>query len=274
MKTQPIDDYLAAADIQQFGLKGAFPFLFAVPSYIYPADILENLEKLQYAVDEIELLLFEGTDFSNLPTEAQIENFRTIGDNANLCYNVHLPLDLDICAVDDNERTHAIERVNDIIELTAPLDPTTYTLHIYKKERGTPEVWRKNIDDSLHRLVIEPGKVSVETLDYDLREIDDILLKYACGICLDIGHIIANGYDFAEIYRHFEQRVTIFHLHGVELATGKDHLALGHLPEDKLAEIGQLIMDAQFTGTLSLEIFSLENFIASVKPLKKMFKIP
>ena len=272
MEKKPIKSCSLGVDLQQFGLKKGFPFSFAVPSYIYPADILENLDKLKYAVDEIELLLFEGSDFSNLPTETEIEKFNTIGHETKLRYNIHLPLDLDICAVDSSERAHAIERLNYIIALTTPLNPTTYTLHIYRKDRGAPEVWRKNIYDSLHQLLIEPGKISIETLDYDLREIDDILLDYGCGICLDIGHIIANGYDFAEIYHHFEQRVTIFHLHGVDLSTGKDHLALGNLPKEKLIEIGNLILNTKFNGTLSLEIFSLEHLIASVTPLKTMFK--
>jgi adenosylcobalamin phosphodiesterase len=263
-----------AVDLRQFGLKDLFPFSFAVPSYIYPADISENLEKLQYAVDEIELLLFEGADFSNLPTEAEIEQFSALGRKSKLRYNIHLPLDMDICAVSAAERAQAVERLNFIVKLTAPLNPTTYTLHLYRQDRGTLEEWRSNVRDSLGKLIITPGKISVETLDYDLRDIDDVLIEHGCGICLDIGHIIANGYDFAEIYRHFNKRVTIFHLHGVNQATGKDHLALGNLPEEQLAEIGKLISGTKFNGTLSLEIFSLGNLIASVEPLKKMFPQP
>lgn len=45
-------------------------------SYIYPDDIIPNVRKLVNLVDDIELVLFEGKDYSNLPSADEVKTLR------------------------------------------------------------------------------------------------------------------------------------------------------------------------------------------------------
>ncbi len=50
-------------------LKNRFPFRLGTTSYIIPADLMTNVRLLSPLVDDIELVLFEADDESNLPDE-------------------------------------------------------------------------------------------------------------------------------------------------------------------------------------------------------------
>ena len=63
-------------------LKGRFPFSFGVPSYIIPADIATNVRWLRDLVDEIELILFESKEFSNMPSPSDVALFRVLAEEA------------------------------------------------------------------------------------------------------------------------------------------------------------------------------------------------
>ncbi|NTW10257.1 MAG: sugar phosphate isomerase/epimerase, partial [Chlorobiaceae bacterium] len=52
--------------------KQRFPFRFGTTSYIIPADIIPNVKFLKEKVDDIELVLFESDEYSNLPSEENI----------------------------------------------------------------------------------------------------------------------------------------------------------------------------------------------------------
>jgi hypothetical protein len=48
---------------------------------------------------------------------------------------VHLPLDISLGDSDTPKRLHAVETVRHIIRLTAPLNPSTYTVHFTYEEK-------------------------------------------------------------------------------------------------------------------------------------------
>lgn len=235
----------AARRSGRFCLKGVFPFSLSVPSYIIPAGITENLHFLKDKVDEVEIILFEGREYSNLPSPEEIAKFSETG----LKFNVHLPLDLGLKDVD---------RINAIIGLTRPLNPTTWTLHINKGE--------KEVRAALERLDALPQKVSIENLDYDLRELADIILPMGFSVCLDMGHAWAMGQDLRGLFDFFKDRISIVHLHG--LSNGKDHLPLADLEDERFREAESLIMGRGYTGTVSMEIFSMEHLYQSERILE------
>ena len=49
-----------------------FPFRLGTTSYILPDEIIPNVRHLAGKVEDIELVLFESEEFSNLPTEAEL----------------------------------------------------------------------------------------------------------------------------------------------------------------------------------------------------------
>ena len=60
-------------------------------SYIIPADIIPNVDYLKDKVDDIELVLFESKEASNIPGPDVIGELRRFADENNLTYTVHLP---------------------------------------------------------------------------------------------------------------------------------------------------------------------------------------
>ena len=97
--------------------KDRFPFSFSVPSYIIPANIKENLIYLKDKVDEVELILFEGNDYSNMPTSDDIIEFKTIAEDGNLRFNTHLPIDISVTSEKSADRKKALDTINRTIEL-------------------------------------------------------------------------------------------------------------------------------------------------------------
>jgi len=63
-------------------LKNRFPFRLGTTSYILPADLLMNVEFLADRVDDIELVLFESDDMTNLPDAATVRALERDGGPA------------------------------------------------------------------------------------------------------------------------------------------------------------------------------------------------
>src|SRR5258708_40159399 len=104
------------------------PFRVGSTSYVYPDDILPNVERLADGgdVDDIELVLFEVDDGpNNLPDEATIHNLCAIAANHQLTYTVHLPLDLQLGAHGDTQHRSLI-KAERVIKTTLSLDPFAY----------------------------------------------------------------------------------------------------------------------------------------------------
>jgi hypothetical protein len=99
-------------------LKNRFPFRLGTTSYIIPADLITNVRFLAPYVDDIELVLFEADDESNLPDKKTISELGSIARSENLTYTVHLPLGLSLGVVDEDERCRSVKKALHIVELT------------------------------------------------------------------------------------------------------------------------------------------------------------
>jgi len=250
-------------------LKGVFPFSFGVTSYLYPADIIPNLRKVRGLADEMELVLFEGKGYSNLPSRRDVRRFTRIAGRTGMRFNVHLPLDIDVASMDDAVRRESLETVARIVELTAPLDPLSYTLHVLKDEKASAEAWRARVHESLSRIPAPHDMFCAETLSWDLREIDDIIRDLGYSVCIDVGHLLMGGYDVADFFRCFADRIGMVHLHGIR--DGKDHVALSHLAPEVRAMIARTITEARYRRSLCLEVFSMDDYVGSRESLLQMF---
>jgi len=246
--------------------KKAFPFKICCPSYVHPDHIIPNVRALGPFVDEIELILFESKPES-LPTEKEIGVLETLAEDLDITYNIHLPIDLYLGSNENAERKKAIETLKSIFNLTAPLKPTTHTLHLiyeghlddedYRKE------WKSHLFESLEGLMptgLEGRSISIETLSYPLGWIDDILEAFDLSICIDVGHLILSGISLSETFKRYEDRLSIIHLHGVE--GKKDHQSVDGLSESTW----NLLLDAmkRFQGVVSIEVFSFDPLAESL----------
>ncbi|MFN7210668.1 MAG: cobamide remodeling phosphodiesterase CbiR, partial [Aggregatilineales bacterium] len=113
--------------VSRFGM----PFRVGSTSYVYPADILPNVERLAADgdVDDIELILFEVDEgATNLPDAPTIARLSALAAQHALSYSVHLPLDLALAA-DGSAQHQSLFKAERVIRLTEPLAPSAYVFH-------------------------------------------------------------------------------------------------------------------------------------------------
>lgn len=247
--------------------RGTFPFRLATTSYIYPDHILPNARLLAPYLDEMELILFES---KNLPTRKEISGLSTLHEKQAFSYNVHLPLDISLGHPLENKRKEGIMTVQKTVTLTRSLNPSTYTLHYVCDDGGEKNfsLWQKHIAQSTEAILktgIEPESLSIETLNYPLAWVEDIINDFGLSICLDLGHIILNGEDPRCYLSKYLERVSAIHMHGVY--EGRDHLGLEVLDEAVLADWLRFLKE--YTGTLSIEVFSFDYLQTSLTALEK-----
>ena len=110
-------------------------------SYVYPEDILPNVEKLAAGgdVDDVELVLFEVDDGpNNLPGPDIVRRLADLAAQHGLTYTVHLPLDL--CLGAEGGMQHAsLVKAERVIKATLPLAPYAFVLHLDGEGVGGPD---------------------------------------------------------------------------------------------------------------------------------------
>jgi len=251
-----------------------YPFKLGTTSYIYPDHIYPNVKMLAPYLDEIELILFESTPPDNLPSADEVNKLSRIAKDQDLTYNVHLPFDLSLGKRDSNHENNWVKTMKQIIGLTAPLIPSTYTLHLDFPEastaKGNMQTWQEIAYGQVARLIstgIEAPFLSIETLGYPFEWIEDIIIALNLSVCLDFGHLIAKKIDYGALFRRHFKRTAIIHLHGVE--AGRDHLSLDRLPRKDIVPIMGILKE--YRKVVSIEVFSFENLSRSLAFLEKYF---
>jgi len=252
-------------------MKSAFPFRLGSTSYVYPDHILPNVRRLAPVVDDVELVLFEVDDFSNLPDPDTVAALRDLAGAHDLTYTVHLPLDLRLAG---RERAGAsstsIDKALKVIECTRPLQPYAYIAHLDgKAELAQGRLadwvgWRHDCAAALGRLGAacgDDGILCVENLEgYPIEEVFTVLDLIPVGLCLDVGHLWLDRIDAPACFRRFRDWVRVIHLHGIG---ARDHQSLRHAPAASVAALMDELVASAYAGVLTLEVFNLEDFSVS-----------
>ncbi len=259
------------------GIALSFPFRLGTSSYIIPADIIPNVRALAGIVDDIELVLFETEEFSNLPDADTIDTLRVLAKEHELSYTVHFPLDVSLCDSNEECREKSVEQCRRIIDCTRPLDPFAFIVHCNEDspEGEFPsrdmETWLKQAHRSFGELsscVDDPKCFAVETLRYPLHTLETPIREHGFSVCLDIGHLLLNSYSIEEHYRKYWDITRVIHLHGI--IDGKDHASLKGLDKQVLEILLNLLKTtAASERVLTLEIFSESDFIHSMEILER-----
>lgn len=252
--------------------KGLYPFKLSTTSFIHPAGYADNAEAIGPFVDEIELLFFEALSGDLSMLHEEVQRLLELSSKLSLAFNVHLPTDVCLSHAGKIKRQSAVDALKRVADLTAPLAPSTWTLHLPFEgsflDQENVRRWQENSLQGVTAFVdsgVLPQSISVETLDYPFEIAEPIVHALGLGVCLDIGHNIFHGYDYGALYRRLAERITILHLHGVE--GSNDHQSLDRLdPEHTTAVLAIL---KQFTGVVSIEVFSFDNLKSSLEFLGK-----
>ena len=255
------------------------PFKLGTTSFIYPDHIIPNVKKTGRFFDEIELLVFESLPPEVLPGKADVRELNDLARALDLSYNVHLPVDVSLTAASARERQGAADTLKRVLDLFAPVSPSTFTLHLDMDKTPAAgegiKAWQDRACKGLDLLVPEldtPEKISVETLWYDPVILAPLVDAFNLSICADAGHHFKYGWDLDRTFDRFGDRISIVHLHGVDV-TGpkpKDHIGLDRFSPAHFDRVVTLL--SGFTGIVSLEVFNYPNLESSLDCLGRVFK--
>jgi sugar phosphate isomerase/epimerase len=251
------------------------PFRLGTTSYIIPADILPNAHYLAGKVRDIELILFEVDDGpNNLPSREVIDELVQIAGQFNLSYTVHLPLDLKL-GDDGSEHDQSLVKARKVIDCTRALAPWTYVLHLDGRSVRTStdgERIGRWQDQSVRALEIVSAwaggaeKLAVENLEtYPLDFIQPVLERIPVSRCVDVGHLWLDGHDPIPYLQAALPRTRVVHMHGL---AGRDHRSLAFMAAEKVQAVWDELIRLDYQGVLTLEIFSEEDFMSSLKMIE------
>ena len=261
-------------------LKTARPFRLGTTSFIYPDHIVPNVKKLGPDFDEIELLIFESKPLEYLPPKADIDELARLSQEFSVTYNIHLPTDISLSHPSKAERQEGVDTVARVMELAAPLFPTTHTLHLdfTDRDRTAGEAgilrWQERVVNTLDQLasrIPDPSLITLETLDFPPEILFPAMDDTPMSLCIDAGHLIKYDYDIAALFERYQSRIPLIHFHGVDFSFDppKDHQGLDKTPMERVSPTLEVLK--RFTGVVSLEVFNRDNLTASVAWMERFF---
>lgn len=247
-------------------------FRVGTTSYVYPAGLLLNVQRLAALVEDVELVLFETTDACNLPDAETVAELREVARRHGLTYTVHLSTDLQLGA-DGEVWTFSVEKARRFIRATRPLSPWAYIVHLNPDGARNPSSWQEQCLKALDALAEEAGRpdlLAVENLENcPLESLIPILEKAPFSLCLDVGHLWLTGADPLPALRTHLGRTRVVHLHGVK---DQDHESLSWIPEDALRAVLEELVRQEYGGVVTLEVFSAEDFFSSRERLLSLLE--
>ena len=267
-------------------IKKKWPFKVGTTSFIDPGPIVDNVKKLGPVFDEIELLVFESQPFMTtegpvpvLPQADEIRELVRLSREFGLTYNIHLPVDVSFTSASKKERILGVDTIKQVVELCAPLSPSTHTLHLEftPEDAGGGDAglerWQARALESLGILspfLNYPSDISIETLEYPPEYLFEILDAIDVDLCIDAGHLIKYDYDIKALFERYGHRVPLIHLHGVDFShkNPKDHQGLDKTPMDRFLPTLEVLK--QFDGVVSLEVFKRANLQDSITYLNQL----
>ena len=256
---------------------GAYPLLPRLPprafrlgttSYVHPADVLPNVEALCGQVEDIELVLFESDDVSNLPTPAVVGRLAALAEAGGHTYTIHFPIDRKLGAESAAEREALRLQMLRILERTRPLRPYACILHLEgigpAADAARVRQWQRDVDGEIARLLdaggARPELFCVENLGYPFEWCAPAIEKHGLAVCTDIGHLWRYGADVEAHLRAWLPRTRVVHLHGER--GGRDHLALGRADSARLDAALRAL--GGYSGVVTLELFDYAAVLDSL----------
>ena len=249
---------------------------FGGTSWVIPGSFAENLRVLAEDVGDMELVLFDTPQASNIPSAAEVRELASFCRELDMTCTVHFAQD--ICASASlADRTKTEDSALRLIDLFTPLYPFAWIVHFCGERRGPSpsadmERWLELTQRSAARLASAVGdsdKICAETLDYNFDLIYGIIKSAGLSVCLDVGHLVKYGCDVKAKIREYIADARVLHLHGVR-PDGTDHVDLSHFDAGLFAFLMNSADDGR-ERVCTLEVFE-NDYEKSLPVLKKLLK--
>ena len=233
-------------------------------SYVWPADILPNVRRLGPWVDDVELVLFEVKDASNLPDAEMVAELNALAGKHDLTYTVHMPLDLTLA------HPPSLQKARMVIECCHELSPWAYVLHLDGRDvEGEPDAatlgrWRASARQALEdlvELVGDPTVLCLENLEnYRPDAFFPLLDDMGVSLCVDVGHLWLTGREPVQFLTQNLAHTRVIHMHGIG---ERDHQSLTLQGFSRVAPVLNLLAWHGYDGVLTLEVFGRTDFFSS-----------
>jgi sugar phosphate isomerase/epimerase len=123
--------------------------------------------------------------------------------------------------------------------------------------------WQANAVGALEMVVgwlDDPARLCIENVEaWNPDAFAPVLDAVPVSRTVDVGHLWLRGEDPLQRLASWIDRTRVVHLHGV---TERDHKSLVHVPAAQLDPIVAFLVQ-RFTGVVTLEVFSQEDFLSS-----------
>ena len=247
---------------------------FLIPDYYVPA----VRECVRYA-DDIALLLLEaGSKGESLITLAEIRELGRIARDAGITWNIHLPTDGGF-ATPESGRQYT-ENIIRTIELTRELEPHTWVMHVVTDHIPGPDMRPHLTEEETERILRSleqitpylpaPEYLALENLErHPTDYLDGLVAATEHSRCFDIGHVWKEGLKPEELLPLWLPDIRMCHLHGLEK---RDHKSLHHMPASVLDALLHPMWDISFTPLITLEVFSLDDFLNSHQAMLESYQ--
>lgn len=257
-------------------IKNSFPFRLGCTSYVYPDDILPNIRKMAPIVDDVEIVLFQSEEFSSFPDADTITELARLSKEYDITYTIHFPIDKKAGSIDESERFQFFDQVRKIIELTRPLNPYGYILHLegieFSASKQDIVKWRHACSGICENIAVIPEldckKICIENLYYPIEWHMDLVKKHGFSLCCDVGHLWQVELNWKVLIKNFLPNIRIIHLHGV--SDVKDHISLKNSKLDDVKMLIDLLMENNYHNVISLEVFNKEDTFESIEIVREL----
>jgi sugar phosphate isomerase/epimerase len=213
-----------------------------------------------------------------------------------ISFSLHLPTmgGLDIASSIRGIRETAVDTYRKAVNLTLPLEPDTYVLHVAGMIlEATNSMVSGSFAPALRRLLMENAFRSVEEIltylpaeslcienlpYFPIDFLEPFVRDFRLSVCLDVGHLTLIGASIEEFWGRFGPSTREVHLHDVKLVRQSpnvllqvDHHALGEGDLD-IGRILDILYAHVYAGPLVLETLH-DAEMRSVAALKRMIEI-
>lgn len=239
-------------------------------SFTIPGEYIPAARACARYADDISLLVTDpGPHGEYLISTKEIDELRRIAEGENITWNIHLPCNNDYSSEAAGKQLE--ESILQAIERTLPLAPHTWVMHISDNSLllpGNPGYFTAKqtdfIRESLARIakaLPSPEQLALENLEYFPTDLlDGIIAGTPYSRCFDIGHVWKDGLFPENLLPGWLPKIRMCHLHGI---AERDHRSLAGMPAERIDAILHPLWNAHFPGTITLEVFSLDDFLTS-----------
>ncbi|HAJ94328.1 MAG TPA: hypothetical protein DCM41_05470 [Synergistaceae bacterium] len=244
-------------------------------SWVTPGTFADNLRYLSNDVSDMEIVLFDTPEHSNMPKKDEVGVLRDLCSELGMSCTVHFPADICVTAPSEElrEREEMCLRTLDIFE---DLDPFAWIMHIVGEKRGDPpspdiDAWFEKSLLSAEKIasaVDDRRKICIETLDFDPRYIEYLADSVGTSICLDVGHLIKCGRPVYETMLRSADSVRVLHVHGV-MQDGTDHRDLSYIDPELFRSVREMMSGGR-ERVMTIEVFE-DDYGRSLNAIKEMF---